>query len=97
MQFRCHVVLQFAEISGGEVVSFLAQNVSFGMLVASTLAPRGTIERSRETSEHKKRDLGVHVWISVDLDGFRDRILRVFGRLWKNKCFLLCMFTGRAF
>ena len=62
-------VLQSTEILGAEVVSFLAQNVSFGMPGASTSAPWGTIERSRGTSEHKTGDLGVQVWISVDLWG----------------------------
>ena len=49
-----------------DVVSFGAQNIPFGMPVASTLAPWGTIERSRGTSKHKKGDLEVQAWISVD-------------------------------
>ena len=60
-------VLQLTVISGADVVSFGAQNVSCGMPVAPTLAPWGTIERSRDTWEHKKGDLGVQAWISVDL------------------------------
>ena len=52
-------VLQCTVIWGADVVSFGAENVSFGMLVASILASWGIIERSRGTSEHKKGDLGV--------------------------------------
>ena len=44
---------------GTDDVSFGGQNVLFGMLVASSLAPWGTIERFRRTWEHKKGDLGV--------------------------------------
>ena len=50
---------QFAVIWDAHVVSFVVQNVSFGMLVASILAPRGTIDRFRGTWEHKKGDLEV--------------------------------------
>ena len=47
-------VLQFTAIWAAGVISFGAQSVSFGMLVASTLAPWGTIQGSRGTSEHKE-------------------------------------------
>ncbi len=53
-------VLQFSMIWGADFASL------FGMLVAPTLAPRVTIEGSRGTWEHKKGDVGVQVWISVD-------------------------------
>ena len=46
-------------ILGADVISFVAQNVSFGMLVASTLEPWGTIERFGGTWAHKRGDLGV--------------------------------------
>ena len=59
-------VLQFTVIWGADVVSFGSQNVSFGMLVVSTLAPCGIIERSSGTWECKNGDLGVQAWISVD-------------------------------
>ena len=59
-------VFQFAMILGADAVSFGAQDVSFGMLAASTLAPCGIIERSRGTSEHAKGDLGVSAEISVE-------------------------------
>ena len=38
---------QFTLNWGADVVKFCAQNVSFSMLVASNLAPWGTIERFR--------------------------------------------------
>ena len=47
-------VLQLTVISGADVVSFGVQNMSFGMVVVVTLAPWGTIGRSRGT--------WVHVW-----------------------------------
>ena len=40
-------VLQLTAIWGADVVSLRAQNMSFGMLLASTLAPWGTIQRSK--------------------------------------------------
>ena len=46
-------VLQFTVISGAAV--------------APSLAPWGTIELSRGTLEHKKRDVGIQAWISIDL------------------------------
>ena len=70
---------------GADVVKFGAQNVSFGMLVASTLVPRGTIERFRGTWEHKKGDLGV--WISIDLGGCRDRHLKFFANVGRQTVF----------
>ena len=51
-------------ISGAGVVCFDAQELSFGMLAASALAPEGAIDRSRGTWEPKKGDLGVQAWIS---------------------------------
>ena len=45
----------------------LDRSVSSGMLVASALAPWGTIEPYRGTSDHKKEDLGGQTWISIDL------------------------------
>ena len=59
-------VLQFIVAVGANVLSFGVQTFFFCILVASTLAPLGTIERFRETLEHKKGDLGVQAWISVD-------------------------------
>ena len=51
-----------------DVVSLRSQDVSFGMHVASTLAPWGTIERSWGTWKHKKGGFGVHAWISTDFE-----------------------------
>ena len=42
---------------------FWCQNQSFGMPGASTLAPWGTMGRSRGTWGLKKGDLGVQAWI----------------------------------
>ena len=42
--------------------------VSVGMLDAPTLAPWGTIGRSRGTWQHKKGYVGVQAWISVDFE-----------------------------
>ena len=70
-----------------DVVSFSAQNVSFGMLVASSLTPWGTTERFRGTGEHKKEDLAVRVWISVDVGWISGPPFEnSFGELWNNKC-----------
>ena len=52
-------VLQLTVISGTDGVSFSAQNVSFSMPVAPTLAPWGTIRQFRGTLEHKKGDGGI--------------------------------------
>ena len=43
---------------------FGAQNLSFGMPGASTLAPWGTMERSRGTWGFKKGDLGAQAWMT---------------------------------
>ena len=51
-----------------DMVTFGAQNLSFGMPGASTLAPWGTMGRSRGTWEHKKGDLGVQAWIFIDFE-----------------------------
>ena len=60
-------VLQFTVIWSADVVKFGARNVSFGMLVASLWHLGGPLSPSRRTSEHRKGDLGVHAWISVNL------------------------------
>ena len=61
-------VLQSMVVLGADVFNFGAQDVSFGILVASTLTHSGTIEQSRGTSEHKKVDFRVQAWISVDFE-----------------------------
>ena len=53
------LVLQFIVLLVADVGSLGVQNVSFGMPVASTLAPLGSMDRSRGVWEQKKGDLGV--------------------------------------
>ena len=73
-------------------------NMSFGMLAASTLPPWGTIERSRGTSDHKSRDLGVQAWISADFGWIaRSHFQRVLTTFGTDKVFLLCVCTGHVF
>ena len=86
MQFRRHVFFQFTVILGADVVIFDAENMSFGMLVASTLAP--TLEDHRAIPEdcgaQEGRPWGPGLdssrffgFLSI-FDGFRDRIFRAF-------------------
>ena len=49
----------FSVIWGADVVSSGAQDVLFGMLAASTMAPWGIMKRSSGTWEHEKGDLGL--------------------------------------
>ena len=60
------LVFQLTLIWGVDVGSFGAQHVLFGMPVASTFSPWGTIERSRGTWEHKTGGHGVQASISID-------------------------------
>ena len=63
-----------------DVFHSAAQNMSFGMPVASTLAPAGSIERSRGTWEHERMEtLGARLGFLTILGGFRDGIFGVFG------------------
>ena len=71
-------VLQFVVILRADVFSFDAQIVSVGMLVAYTLAPLGTSERSRDTSELKKEHHGAQAWIPFDFFELRGSISSVF-------------------
>ena len=59
-------VLQISSISDADISICGVRKLSFGMLGASTSAPWGTIERSRFTWGHKKGDLKVTAWISID-------------------------------
>ena len=64
--------------------------VNFGTL--------GTIKRSRGTSEHKKGDLRVQVWISIQLGWNWGAHFESFWPLSEqHMCFLLCVFTGHVF
>ena len=90
-------VLQSTVIFGADVVSFQGQNMSLGMLVASNLAPWGTIERFRGLGNTRRETLGSRFGFLSILHGFRDRYSRVFGELWNNKCvFLSCVFAGHV-
>ena len=65
----CYVQFTFVQIGvilETDTVTFGTQNLSFGRRGASTLAPWGTMGRSRDTWEHKKGDLGVQAWIFID-------------------------------
>ena len=83
-------------ILGADGDSFGAQNVSFGMLVAPTLARWGTIKRSSGTLEHKKGDVG------LDFCPFRMDFVTTFGDLLarptseQHMCFLLCVFASHV-
>ena len=83
---------------GADSVKFGAQNVSFGMLVAPTLAPWGP---SRDAGRHgstRKEIFGVQAWISIDFGRISGS---PFGRfsptLAQQLCFLACVFAGHVF
>ena len=61
--FQAFFRILVAVTSDMNVIMVGAQNLSFGRPGAPTLAPWGTIGRSRNSWEHKKRDLGVQAWI----------------------------------
>ena len=76
-----------------DIVIFGAQNQSFGMPGASTLASWGAMGRSRGTWGLKKGDLGVQAWIFISgpyFDSFS-------GPLDQNWCFVSCLFSGHFF
>ena len=68
---------------GADVVKFGAQNVSFGMLVASNLAPWGP---SSDAGGLGSRPWGSRLGFLAIWEGFRGRHLDVFGQLWNNNC-----------
>ena len=76
------IYFQIISILEADIVTFGAQNQSFGMPGASTLAPWVTMGRSRGTWGLKKEDLGVQAWILAILRCFRDPILRAFRVPW---------------
>ena len=59
-------VFEFAVSVGADSVKFGAQNVSFGMLVAPNLAPRGPSSDAGGLGSTRKETLGVQAWISID-------------------------------
>ena len=50
------------ELGGGDVVKFSAQNVSFGMLVASNLAPWGPSSDAGGLGSTRKETVGFRAW-----------------------------------
>jgi hypothetical protein len=58
------IFFQITLILETDIGTFGAQNQSFGMPGASTLAPWGTMGRSRGTWGLKKGDLGVQAWMT---------------------------------
>ena len=62
------IFFQITLILETDIVTFGVQNQSFGMPGASTLAPWGTMGRSRGTWGLKKGDLGVQAWIFIDFE-----------------------------
>ena len=84
---------------GADVVKFGAQNVSFSMLVASTLAPWGpSSDAGGLGSTRKETTLGFQAWISIDLGGIPGP---PFGSFWPTLehkfVFLACVFAGNVF
>ena len=83
---------------GTDDVSLGGQNMLFGMLVASNLAPWGTIDRFRGTWEHKKEDLGV---AGMDFcrfwDDFGTAIWELLGNFGIQLCLFSCVFAGHVF
>ena len=92
------IFFQITLISETDIVTFGAQNQSFGMPGASTLAPWGTMGRSRGTWGLKKGDLGVQAWISIDFGLISVPHFDSFsGPLDQNWCFFSCLFPGHIF
>ena len=83
---------------GADVVKFGAQNVSFGMLVASNLAPWGPSSDAGGLGSTRKDALGFQAWISIDLGRISGP---PFGRFWptlEHKLgFLAYVFAGNVF
>ena len=91
-------VLQFTVIWGADVVSFGAQNVSFGMLVAPNLAPWGPSSDAGGLGSTRKEALGFQASISIDFGGISEP---PFGSFWptleQQLCFYACVLAGQVF
>ena len=99
----CRVVVsislfqQFTVFWGADVVNFGARKVSFGMPVASTLAPWVTLERSRGTWEHETRYLGVQAWMPIDFGWTLGPYSETcWVTLEQHLCFFVWLFPGRV-
>ena len=89
------IFFQITLILETDIVTFGVQNQSFGMLGASTLAPWGTMGRSRGTWGLRKRDFGVQAWIFIDFGSISGPHFGSFlGTLDKIKCLCSCLFPG---
>ena len=92
------IFFQITLILETDIGTFGAQNQSFGMPGASTLAPWGTMGRSRGTWEHKKGDLGVQAWIFIDfglISGFHFESFS--GPLDQNRCVFFMLVSKSLF
>ena len=79
-----------------DIVTFGPQHQSFGMPGASTLAPWGSMGRSRGTWGLKKGDFGVQARIFIDFGLISGSHFESFsGPLDQNQCFL--MLVSRLF
>ena len=86
------------EISGSDGFSIDVHNLSFGMLVAPTLAPWGPSRDAGGLGSTRKEIFGVQAWISIDFGRISEP---PFGRFWptlaQQLCFLACVFAGHVF
>ena len=83
---------------GADVVKFGAHIVSFGMLVASSLAPWGPSSDAGGLGSTRKETLGFQAWISIDF-GWISGL--PFERFWptleQQFDFLAYVFAGTVF
>ena len=86
MSLYLHIIV----ILERDTVSFGAQDLSFGRPGASTLAPWGTMGRSRGTWEHKKGHFGVHAWIFIDFGWILGPHFESFSGIFEN--LIVCKF-----
>ena len=83
---------------GADVVKFGAQNVSFGMLVASNLAPWGPSSDAGGLGSTRKETLGFQAWISIDFGRISGLPFERFWPTLEQKLgFLPYVFAGHVF
>ena len=73
---------------GADSVKFVAQNMSFGMLVAPNLAPWGPSSDAGGLGSTRKETFGLQAWISIDFGRISEP---PFGRFWPTP---ILMFFG---
>ena len=61
------------------------KNVSFGMLVAPALVPGGH-QAIQGHFQHKKGDVAIQAWISVDFGRISGPHFKIVGELWNKIC-----------